>query len=399
MSLLPSAPATTPAAAVAPPSPSSSLTPSSKSTAPIQPAVIQELSADVVNRIAAGEVIHRPSNALKELLENSLDAHSTRISVTLSDGGLKLLQVHDDGCGIRADDLPIVCRRFTTSKLREFDDLMSLATFGFRGEALASITHVARVTITTMTANDRCAQRATYSDGELTAPPKPCAGVRGTQLTVEDLFYNTPIRRAALKSPTDEYNRCFDVVSKYAIHYSKQCAFTMKKSGAANSDLNTQLTSDSLANIRIVYGNAVARELMPVHHTNEQFHLQVSGHVSNANYNIKRAVTIFFINGRLVDCSLLKRSIDSLYSKYLPKHTHPFVYLSLELPAENIDVNVHPTKREVQFLHEEAIITAIETAIDTLLRSADQSRVFPTQTLTCWFITTNPSCTIYTNFD
>tara|TARA_B110000971_G_C19959658_1_gene477360 strand:+ start:762 stop:1355 length:594 start_codon:yes stop_codon:yes gene_type:complete len=178
----------------------------------MHPKHIVRLAPDVVNRVAAGEVIHRPASALKEMLENSLDAGATAITVTVRDGGNKLLQVTDDGCGIRVGDLPILCERHTTSKLTNFEDLGAMTTFGFRGEALASMSFVANLTVTTMTKDAPHATRASYADGVLTQEgTMPTSGVPGTTITVENLFYNVPTRKRALRSPSEEFGKVLEV--------------------------------------------------------------------------------------------------------------------------------------------------------------------------------------------
>ena len=170
--------------------------------APLAPAPILQLPEGVVHRIAAGEVIQRPASALKEMLENSIDAGATRVGVTVKEGGLRLLQVSDDGCGVARGDLPLLCVRHATSKLRAYEDLETISTLGFRGEALASISYVAHLSATTMTRGAPHGWRASYQDGTLADPPgpKPCAAVPGTVLTVEDLFYNVPARRKAFRA-------------------------------------------------------------------------------------------------------------------------------------------------------------------------------------------------------
>ncbi|XP_033957186.1 DNA mismatch repair protein Mlh1 isoform X2 [Pseudochaenichthys georgianus] len=342
--------------------------------------VIRRLDEAVVNRIAAGEVIQRPANAVKELIENCLDAKSTNIQVTVKDGGLKLLQIQDNGTGIRREDMEIVCERFTTSKLQTFEDLSAIATYGFRGEALASVSHVAHVTITTKTADAKCAYRANYSDGKLKGPPKPCAGNQGTQILLEDLFYNVSTRRKALKSPGDEYSRIVEVVSRYAIHNSGK-SFSVKKQGETVADVRTLPNASVVDNIRGVFGNAVSRELIEVGCEDQKLAYQMKGHISNANYSMKKCILVLFINHRLVESAALKKAIETVYAAYLPKNTHPFLYLSLEIAPHNVDVNVHPTKHEVHFLHEDSIIESVQKHIESKLLGSNSSRTYFTQTL------------------
>lgn len=349
---------------------------SSKPTA----GIIRKLDEVVVNRIAAGEVIQRPANALKEMIENSLDAKSTSIQVTVKQGGLKLLQIQDNGTGIRKEDMDIVCERFTTSKLQKFEDLNSIATYGFRGEALASISHVAHVTITTRTADSKCAYKGMYTDGKLKEPVKPCAGNVGTQITVEDLFYNISTRRKALKSASEEHAKIVDVVSRYAVHNS-DVGFTVKKHGDSTADVRTPVNSTPIDNIRTIFGPSIAKELLEITHVNDKMFFKLHGFITNANYSMKKCIFLLFINHRLVDSTALRKAIDNVYQGYLPKNMHPFIYLSLEIAPQNVDVNVHPTKHEVHFLHEDAIIENVQEAIETKLLGSNQSRTYYTQAL------------------
>ncbi|KAK4520142.1 uncharacterized protein ATC70_008273 [Mucor velutinosus] len=353
---------------------------------PIEIPKVKKLDEKVVNRIAAGEVIQRPANALKELIENCLDAGSTQIQILVKDGGLKLLQIQDNGHGIRKEDMPIVCERFTTSKLNRFEDLTGISTHGFRGEALASISHVAHVTITTKTADSPCAYRALYSDGKLvpakpgqSADPKACAGNNGTQITAEDLFYNVPTRRKAFKSPSDEYNKILDIVSRYAVH-NAGVSFSCRKQGSNIADVQTSTGATIIDNIRLLHGS-VASELLDIDKTFDELRFKMNGHISNANYSVKKMTFLLFINHRAVESSSIKRAIENIYSLLLPKGAHPFVYLSLEIDPQNVDVNVHPTKKEVHFLHENRIIGAICDTFQETLENANHSRTFYTQAL------------------
>mmetsp|Transcript_17865 Transcript_17865/g.29353 ORF Transcript_17865/g.29353 Transcript_17865/m.29353 type:complete len:745 (-) Transcript_17865:56-2290(-) len=358
---------------------------------------IYKLDEDVVNRIAAGEIIVRPASALKELIENSLDAGSTSISILVQHGGLKLLQIQDNGHGINRGDFPILCERFTTSKIRKYEDLRSIGTFGFRGEALASITHVAHVSITSMTPNQTCAYKASFMDGKLVpakagenAEPKACAGVRGTIITVEDLFFNVPTRKKALRSATEEYQKIIDVVGRYAVQYPG-VAMTCKKQGESTADVHTSVKGSRLDNIRSVFGAALAREVLTFDCEDKDLAITATGYVSNANYSMKKSLFVLFINNRLVDCSALKKALEGVYATYLPKHTHPFVFLSLHINPLNVDVNVHPTKSEVRFLHEDEIINSIREALETRLTGGNASRTFLTQTLLVSSASQNPA--------
>ena len=346
---------------------------------------IAPLDEQVVNRIAAGEVIHRPVSALKEMLENSLDAGSTSIAVLAKGGGLKLLQIQDNGHGIARADYGRVCERFATSKLAAYEDLESIETFGFRGEALASISHVAHVTITSMTDGAPCAYRACYADGHLVAArpgeaaePKPCAGTRGTQIVVEDMFYNAPTRRKAMKGAGEEYGKLLQVVQSYAVD-NPGVAFSCKKAGESAADLHTAREHGTRDTLRQTQGAALAKELLEVDGADAELGLAVKGQVTGANWAAKKPHFLLFINKRLVESSSLKRALDDVYATMLPKGAHPFVYLSLRLPPAALDVNVHPTKREVFFLHQERLVAAVQAIVREKLRGANEARSFLSQ--------------------
>ncbi|KAJ7096712.1 hypothetical protein B0H15DRAFT_946177 [Mycena belliarum] len=363
----------------------------------IEPLPIRRLQESLINRIAAGEIIHRPASALKELLENCLDAGATSIRVTVKDGGLKLLQIQDNGCGIRRADLPILAERFTTSKLSTFSDLTRITTYGFRGEALASMSHVAHLSVVTKTKTETCAWKAHYLDGVLVAPkpgqtvePKPCAGNDGTTIIIEDLFYNTPTRLSALRSPSEEYARILDVITKYAVHNPK-VAFA----GSPLPDLSTSSSSETSHAIRLLYGHSIAKDLL--HSTfsskkqdeameeesevDDRESWKAEAHFTNANYQSKKMIFLLFINHRLVESSRMKRALEAVYSGVLPKGASPFIYLSLQINPRDVDVNVHPTKKEVHFLNEDGITDQISDTLQQALASQSHSRVFEYQTL------------------
>ncbi|PYI11167.1 DNA mismatch repair protein MutL [Aspergillus sclerotiicarbonarius CBS 121057] len=364
---------------------------------PQRPKRIRALDPDVVNKIAAGEIIVAPMHALKELIENAVDAGSTSIEILVKDGGLKLLQITDNGHGIDRDDLPILCERFTTSKLKQFEDLSSIGTYGFRGEALASISHIAHLTVTTKTAGSSCAWRAQYSDGKLVPPkpgqsaaPKATAGRGGTQITVEDLFYNVPTRRRAFRSASEEYAKILDVVGRYSVHCSG-VAFSCRKHGDSGVSVSTPAVANTIDRIRQIHGSAVANELVEFKAEDEKLGFRSSGLATNANYHVKRTTILLFINHRSVESTAIKRAVEQTYASFLPKGGHPFVYIDLEIEPQRVDVNVHPTKREVNFLNEDEIIECICNEIRSKLAQVDSSRTFLTQSLLPGVTTIEPS--------
>lgn len=280
-----------------------------------------------------------------------------------------------------------MCERFTTSKLQKFEDLSSIATYGFRGEALASISHIAHLTVTTKTKDSTCAWRAYYGGGKLepskpgqTADPKPVAGRNGTQITVEDLFYNVPTRRRAFRSTSDEYNKIIDMVGRYAVHCS-HVAFSCKKQGESSTSISVPATASVVDRVRQIYGTSVANELVEYSTSDDRWGFKAGGYATNANYHIKKTTLLLFINHRCVESTNIRKAIEQTYAAFLPKSGHPFVYLSLEIDPGRVDVNVHPTKREVNFLNEDEIIHAICEHIRSKLAAVDQSRTFMTQTL------------------
>ncbi|KAI0646384.1 DNA mismatch repair protein MutL [Trametes meyenii] len=387
---------------------------------PPGPRPIRRLQEAVINRIAAGEIIHRPASALKELIENSLDAGATSIKVTVKEGGMKLLQIQDNGCGIRKDDLPILAERFTTSKLSTFSDLSHLTTYGFRGEALASISYVSNLTVVTKTKADTCAWKACYVDGTLspvkagaTAEPKPCAGNDGTTITAENLFYNTPTRLSALRGSSEEYARILEVVTRYAVH-NPRVSFTCKKTGSPAPDVSTPSSSTTVQAIRLLYGQTLAKELLHVSASSsdkkkskdadardtedvsededgEEGTWNAEAHFTNANYQAKKMTLLLFINHRLVESSRIKRALEAVYNGILAKGASPFIYLSLQIDPRSVDVNVHPTKKEVHFLNEDTIIERIADVVQEALIGQSQSRVFEYQTLLTGGIAEHPS--------
>jgi DNA mismatch repair protein MLH1 len=363
---------------------------------------IAKLPDHVIRKIAAGEVIQRPCNAVKELLENAIDANSTQIQFIIQDGGLSRITVIDNGDGIYMQDMPLLCQRHVTSKLKTFEDLYAMETFGFRGEALSSMTQVARVSITSLkrtgSTDNSCAYTSVYENGSiLPGYPMPCAGNPGTVIHITGMFSNQPLRRSMFsngqKSITEEYHRILHIVSLYAIHYAGRVGITCKRlasgSGTSNSihdDLCSiplsgarDLSACTLDSIRIIYGQEIARELFPIKLSDGSPYIgELGGFISKTSYHLKKPTWILFINHRLVECKAIKQAVYSVYESLLPKKTWPFVYLSLCVPFSRIDVNMHPTKESVLLLDEISIVQLISSLIQKSLETFSVSKTFST---------------------
>lgn len=339
---------------------------------------IQRLSPDVVHKIAAGEIIVSPANALKELLENSLDSGATSVGVVVKEGGFKLLQVVDNGSGIAKEDLSLLCERFSTSKISKFSDLATVSTLGFRGEALASVSHIAHLSVRTMPSDATVALQTSYSNGKMLHQPKSCAGLKGTQITVEDLFYNVPQRKRALRTG-DEYQKILDVVTRYALQYTATDFTCQRDSDTTPVVING---TSQIDRIRRIWGSTVAKNILEVEvKSHPAIGLEsAKGLVTGLNYYSKKAFGfILFINNRLVSNEALARSIRKLYAAYLPKGERSFVFLSLQVTPQNLDVNVHPTKREVQFLYESEVVELVCEKISERLKLENSGRDFSVQ--------------------
>ncbi|GMH32358.1 hypothetical protein BSKO_00192 [Bryopsis sp. KO-2023] len=360
-----------------------------------QPPQIHALDEKVINRIAAGEVIQKPSSAVKELLENSLDAGSTQITLVVRDGGLKFLQITDNGHGVRAADLPLLCQRHTTSKLQAFEDLETVETLGFRGEALCSISFVSHMTVTTMTRGANVGLRASYRDGEMVeSEPKWCAATPGTTITVEDLFYNSITRKKSFKNVSEEHARILDVVGRYAV-FRHEVAFSVKRQGEARVDLGAPGQASQSDRIGTVFGTTVSKGLLSMamnkgsmeeNQIDSGLAFELKGYISGVDYSGKKTILVLFINGRLVESSQFKRAVEAVYTSVLPRATKPFVYVQMKMPTRHVDVNVHPTKRQVEFLYQDEIIGAITEQIQEILVGSNHSRTFATQRLSGGFV-------------
>ncbi|MGE8307682.1 MULTISPECIES: DNA mismatch repair endonuclease MutL [Pseudomonas] len=309
---------------------------------------IQLLSPRLANQIAAGEVVERPASVAKELLENSLDSGARRIDVEVEQGGVKLLRVRDDGGGISADDLPLALARHATSKIRELEDLEGVLSLGFRGEALASISSVARLTLTSRTANASEAWQVETEGRDMTPRVQPAAHPVGTSVEVRDLFFNTPARRKFLKAEKTEFDHLQEVIRRLALARF-DVGFHLRHNG--KSILSLHEAHDETARARrvgAICGPGFMEQALPI--DVERNGLRLWGWVGLPTFSRSQAdLQYFFVNGRAVRDKLVAHAVRQAYRDVLFNGRHPTFVLFLELEPNGVDVNVHPTKHEVRF--------------------------------------------------
>ncbi|MFC7237927.1 DNA mismatch repair endonuclease MutL [Saliphagus sp. GCM10025317] len=336
---------------------------------------IHQLDEHTVARIAAGEVVERPASAVKELVENALDADATRIEVTIEKGGTESIRVSDDGRGMTETDVRRAVRQHTTSKITGLEDLESgVESLGFRGEALHTIGSVSKLTIRTRPRADGTADESptgtelVYEGGDVVAV-EPTGCPEGTTVVVEDLFYNTPARRKFLKTTATEFAHVNQIVTRYALA-NPDVALSLTHDG--REVFATTGQDDLQAAILAVYGREVARSMIDVEAEAEELPVgpleTVSGTVSHPETNrASRDYLATYVNGRAVTSEAIREGVMDAYGGQLGGDRYPFVVLFLEVPGDAVDVNVHPRKREVRFDDDDAVRRAVESAVEDAL--------------------------------
>ncbi len=323
---------------------------------------IQVLDQNTINQIAAGEVIERPSSVVKELLENAIDAKATAVTVEIRDGGLSMIRVTDNGCGIPKEEIALAFKRHATSKIRTVEDLFSVASLGFRGEALSSIASVARVELITKTGGSISGSRYRIEGGEELGLEE-IGAPEGTTFIARDLFYNTPARRKFLKTPMTEGAHVADLVEKLALSHPE---ISIRYIQNNQSKLHTSGNHRLQDIIYTVFGREIAGNLVPVEAGAPP--VSVSGYIgkpliARGNRNFEN----YFINGRYIKSSIINKAIEEAYKPYMMQHKYPFTMLQFTINQSFLDVNVHPAKMELRFRDGEMIYRMVYHSLSMAL--------------------------------
>jgi len=323
---------------------------------------IRILSPEVASQIAAGEVVERPASVVKELVENALDAGARAVTVSIEDAGRRLIEIADDGRGIPAEELPLAVERHATSKLASADDLFRIGTLGFRGEALASIGSVSRLIITSRTADAPAAARIRVEAG-ITGKPEPVGAPVGTTVRVEDLFYNVPARLKFLKTDNTERRQIDTILTRYALAYPN---VRFRLNDGKTAALQTTGDGDRRAILATLYGVDVAKQMLEVLAEDDPAasSARLSGFISPTSLTrSNRKEMTFFINGRWVQDVPLVTALLQAYHTLLMVGRYPMAALFLDIPPEEVDVNVHPAKAEVRFRSPDRMFSFVQRAV------------------------------------
>ncbi|MDC0165284.1 DNA mismatch repair endonuclease MutL [bacterium] len=321
---------------------------------------ISRLSEDLQNKISAGEVVERPSSVVKELLENSLDAKSNQIDITIEQGGNQLIQVRDNGIGIKKDQLPNSIKRFHTSKLSKLDDLFNINTLGFRGEALASIASVAQLSIISDDGNSGGAEISVI-DGQASGI-KPAPSISGTQITIQNLFYNTPARRKFLKTPRTEGRKIIEMVKRFGLS-NPQVGFSLVVDGKKVINLLIETLPERIGSL---FDSTYQKNIIPIEISKADF--TFTGYIGNLNLVRKRfGEQYIYLNGRYIKDRLLNSAVYSSYQSLVQRGEYPFFIINIQMPYEQVDVNVHPMKTEVRFNDEWRVYHVLKSGVSQSL--------------------------------
>lgn len=318
--------------------------------------IINILPDSVANQIAAGEVVDRPASAVKELLENAVDAGATHIQLILKDAGRTLIQVIDNGCGMSDADARLCFERHATSKIHQSDDLFAIHTMGFRGEALASIAAIAQVELKTRL-HDSELGTSVNIEGGFIKDQQPCSCSKGTSLAIKNLFFNVPARRNFLKKDTIEMSHIEEIFKRVALT-NHDIAFTLHHNGKMLYDLKSGNFAQRISNI---YGNIYKERLIAVNELSDV--VEISGYVSKSDYFRKsRGEQYLFVNERFIKHPMLSAAIERAYASMIPDRSYPSYFIKLKVDPSRIDVNIHPTKTEVKFIDDRAIHAILNAA-------------------------------------
>ena len=329
--------------------------------------IIHVLDEKTANKIAAGEVVERPSSVIKELTENALDAGATTVEIEIADGGSSYMRVSDNGSGMSEEDAKKSIIRHGTSKISSIEDIFSITSLGFRGEAVPSIAAVSELVMTTRMNDTDLAFRMVLSGGSVKEEEHTGASV-GTTMEVRNLFFNTPARKKFMKSERTESSKISDIITKLALTRS-DVAFTFINNG--RTVLQTGGTGDDLETIAAIYGAAVAKEVFPVTYENENF--TIHGFVGKPSLlKSTRAWQTCIVNRRVIHNAVVFKAIENAYHAMLPKSGYPFALLYVETDPATIDVNVHPAKTEIKFADEQQMYRAVYHCIITALMSREK---------------------------